>query len=456
MRERIRGELLEQGDDQYEDARRVWNGMVDKRPLLIARCRDSGDVVAALAIAQDENLEVSVRGGGHSIVGHCVTDGGLMIDLSQMNGVRIDAEKRRALVGGGALWADIDRESQQVGLGVTGGIVSHTGVGGLTLGGGYGWLARRHGLSCDNILSAEVVTAAGEALTVSSSENEDLLWGLRGGGGNFGVVTSFEFQLHEFDGQCFSVDLFYSADDGPDVLRGFRDFAADAPEEVTTIASIGAARSWPFLPPEWHGQPVVIVSLVYLGTEHEGARIAKPLREMAHPVSEVVQAMDYLALQAEVDASQEYGRRRYWKSHFVRELPDEALDTFLAEGLAAAQASPLVGGEFVSLGGAISRVGENDTAFGHRDTAFDFLSLASWDDPAEDERQMSIARRFGDAMAPFGDGVYVNGLTDEGEDRVRSAYGPQKYERLVALKDKYDPENVFHLNQNVSPSKVGA
>jgi FAD/FMN-containing dehydrogenase len=456
MDRRFRGELLEPSHPGYEEARRAWNAMVDNRPALIVKCRDTQDVAAALAVARDRGLEVSVRGGGHSIVGHSVTDGGVMIDLSPLNDVRIEPESRRARVGGGAVWADVDRAAQEVGLAVTGGLVSHTGVGGLSLGGGYGWLARRHGLSCDNLVCAEVVTASGDVLTASDDENDDLLWGLRGGGGNFGVVTKFEFQLHEFDGRCQSVDVFYAAENGSRALRAFRDFVADAPLEATAIAHVGTARSLPFLPDEWHGQPLVILSVVFLGGDDEGLRVAAPLRQAATPVAEVVEPMDYLALQAQVDASQEHGLRRYWKSHFISELPDSAVDAFLEAGLAAAQASPVVGAELVSLGGAISQVGEHDTAFGHRATAFDFLATAGWVDPGEDDFQMTTARRVGEAMAPYGDGAYVNGLTNEGEDRVRWAYGPEKYDRLVALKDKYDPSNVFHLNQNVRPSNGAA
>ena len=448
----FRGQLLGPADPTYDAVRQVWNAMIDKRPAVIARCTGTPDVVSALRFARAHGLEISVRGGGHSIVGHSVTDGGLMIDLSSMAGVKVDPDTRTATVQGGALWSGFDHEAQRFGLATTGGVISHTGVGGLTLGGGYGWLARRAGLACDNLIAAEVVTADGAILQASSETNPDLFWGLRGGGGNFGIVTRFEFRLHELKSQAVSADIVYPADEGLAMLRIFRDFAAEAPVEMTCVAWIGAARSWPFLSASWHGRPVVILAFAFLGDTDTALRFGAPLRGPKQ-IAEAIEEVDYVTLQGMGDASHAKGiARRYWKSHFIRELPDAALETFLTQGLAVAEESKLCGAELVQLGGAIGRVGEGDSAFSHRDVAFDFIATVGWERPEEDGQHMASARKLGDAMAPYAIGVYANNLGNEGQARVQAAYGPAKYERLAALKRKYDPDNIFHLNQNITPA----
>lgn len=451
LRESFRGELLRSVDPGYEAARHVWNGTVDRHPTLIARCTGTADVVAAVRFARAEGLAIAVRGGGHSVAGHGTVEGGIVIDLSPMGAVRVDPTARRAWVQGGAQLGQLDHETALHGLATTAGTVSHTGVGGLTLGGGYGYLARRHGLACDNVVSAEVVTANGDVLIASEAENSDLLWGLRGGGGNFGIVTSFEFQLHPALPTAATGDLFFDLADGPAVLRAVSDLADEMPPEMLLDAAATEVRA------EWEmteletGRPVVVVSWVFLGDPEVGRRAAAPLYAAAKAILESTETLSYPKLQRLADASQRQGMRRYWKGGFVWELSDEAIETFLdrrgdAEG-------PLLGsGEIFSLGGAIARVGEDETAFSGRTARFDFLSLSSWEDPAEDEARLASARGYADRMARHLRGeAYVNSLADEGADRVRQAYGAAKYERLVVLKRKYDPDNLFHLNQNIRP-----
>jgi len=452
LRESFRGELIRPGDTPYEEARRVWNGCVDRRPAVVARCSGTADVVAAVRFARRHALEIAVRGGGHAVAGHGTVDYGMVIDLAPMRGVRVDPDARRAWVQGGAVLGQLDHETALHGLATTAGTVSHTGVGGLTLGGGYGYLARRHALACDNLVSAEVVTADGELLPASEERNDDLFWGLRGGGGNFGIVTSFEFRLHPAPPMVATGDLFFDVDQAMPALRAFASFALDMPEEMTASAAVVSVRE------EWGmkeletGAPIFAISWVYLGSPEEGRRIAEPLYAAAKPRVESAESMSYLQLQGLADASQRHGMRRYWKGSFATALSDAALEAFLARGTGRDDAPPLWGGELFSVGGAIARVGEDDTAYSGRDAIFDFISLSSWDDPAEDEVRLAGARHYWETMTPFtSPRAYINSLEDEGTARVRDAYGASKYERLVALKRKYDPLNVFHLNQNIRP-----
>ena len=450
LREAFRGDLIRPGDEAYEEARRVWNAVFDRRPAIVARCSGTADVVAAVRFARAQGLEISVRGGGHSVAGHGTVNNGLVIDLSPMRGVRVDPDARRAWVQGGALLGQLDHETALHGLAVTAGAVSHTGVGGLTLGGGYGYLARTHGLACDNLASAEVVTPAGEVLTTSESRDPDLFWGLRGGGGNFGIVTGFEFRLHPAAAIVGFGDLFFDPADGLDPLRAFRDFATEMPEAMTiTAAALAVRKEWEMKELEV-GAPVVIVSWVYLGSQDDGRRIAAPLYAAGRPRLEVAEEMPYLRLQRYSDVSARHGLRRYWKGSFATHLSDAGLEAFIACGTRPGDPAPLWGGELISLGGAISTVGEDDTAYSGRDAVFDFLSLSTWEDPAEDDARLAGARHYWETMTPFtSPRAYVNSLEDEGTASVRDAYGASKYDRLVALKRKYDPENVFHLNQNI-------
>jgi FAD/FMN-containing dehydrogenase len=457
LRAQFRGTLIAPDGPAYEGARRLWNGMVDKRPALIAQPVGAADVAGALRLARRLGLEVAVRGGGHSPVGTSMSHGGLTIDMSLMRAVRVDPEARRAWVQGGCLWSDVDRETLAYGLATTGGTVSHTGVAGLTLGGGEGYLGRLHGMSVDNVASADVVTAEGELLVASEKRDPELFWAVRGCGSNFGVVTNLEFTLHPVATTVFAGDLFFDGDDGMAVLRAFRDLAAGAPDALSLAAGVGTAKEAPFLPPEIVGRTIVAVSFAYFGDPEEGTRLARPLREAARPLAELIGPKAYLELQAESDEGNRPGDRYYWKGDFIWDLPDAAIEVLLARGSPDGRL-PLCSAGLFALGGAVARVPEHAMAYSHRDAAFDFLVSAHWEDPAEDEARMHDARRMYAAMRPFGGrGVYVNNLSfDDPAERVREAYGPEKYDRLVALKDRYDPDNVFRLSHNIPPSGVSS
>jgi FAD/FMN-containing dehydrogenase len=453
LRSNLGGPLIAPDDSGYDAARSSWNVMVDKRPALIAQCLDTMDVRTAIAFARREGLELGVTCGRHSVVGQGIPDGGLLIDLRRMNDVRVDPEQRLVRVGGGALLGDLDRASLEHGLATTAGNVSHTGVGGLTLGGGVGWLARQFGLACDNVVAYEIVTATGEVLTASEAQNPDLYWGLRGGGGNFGVVTEFTFRLHPIDNRALLVDFFYPEDAGPVVLRAFRELAATAPPQANPTAWAGTAPDWPFLPPELHGTRLVNVGFVWVGDPEKGRKLIPALREIATPVAEVIEESTYLELQASADEAMRPGLRRYWKGHYLRELSDEAIDAFLGCGGPVGEGERPAKGSLLAYGGAIGQVGIGDTAFSHRDAAIEFITTEGWEDPAEDDARIAAPRRFAFAMEPFASGVYVNSLADEAEGGgVRAAYYAATLERLTALKDRYDPDNVFHLNHNIPPS----
>ena len=432
--------------------------MVDRRPAVITQPMSADDVAAAVRFARDSDLEISVRCGGHSVVGHGVADGGLMIDLSRMRAVRVDPEGRRAWVQGGAELGDLDRATQQFGLATTAGNVSHTGVGGLTLGGGMGWLARECGLACDNVEAFELVTADGERLRATNAQNADLFWGLRGGGGNFGVVTEFEFRLHQVGMQALIADFVFDADDGHAIMRGWRELLHDAPRLATPTAWVGTSREWAFLGPEYWNRPVVIVGYVWVGDPEEGERLVPQFRSLGHPIGESVTRMSYLDLQTSEDVRQRQPMRRYWKGHYLNELGDAAITAYLSRGASDGNGrrSELPAGGFQAYGGAIAEVGPMDTAFSHRDALVEFVTVAHWSDPAEDEAQIVGPRAFASAIEPFACGVYVNDLADEGESGVRRAYRSSSLERLEVLKAKYDPDNVFHLNHNIRPRVTAA
>jgi FAD/FMN-containing dehydrogenase len=457
LRAQFRGTLIAPDGPTYEGARRLWNGMVDKRPALIAQPAGAADVAAALRLARRLGLEVAVRGGGHNPTGTSMIHGGLTIDLSLMRAVRVDPEARRAWVHGGCLWSDVDRETLAYGLATTGGTVSHTGVAGLTLGGGEGYLGRLFGMSVDNVVSADVVTADGELLVASEERNPDLFWALRGSGANFGVVTSLEFQLHPIDSTVHTGDLFFDADDGMAVWRAFRDVAAEAPDALSLAAGVGTAKEAPFLPTEIVGRTIVAVSYAYFGDPAEGARLTRPLHQAAQPLAELVGPKPYLELQSESDEGNRPGDRYYWKGDYLWDLPDAAIEVLLARG-SPDGSLPLCSAGLFALGGAVARVPEHDMAYSHRDAAFDFLVSAHWEDPGEDEQRMHDARRLYAAMRPFGGrGVYVNNISfDDPAERVREAYGAEKYDRLVTLKDRHDPDNVFRLSHNIPPSRVSS
>ena len=433
-------------DEEFDDHREVWNAVVDRRPALIARCSSAADVAAAIHHARAAGLEIGVKCGGHSVRGLSVPDGGLMIDLTPMGAVRVDPSTERAVVGGGALLRYLDQATQVHGLATTAGNVSHTGVGGLTLGGGMGWLARQFGLACDNVEAYTVVTADGETLRATASDHPDLYWGLRGGGGNFGVVTEFEFRLHPVAGDALVAELTFDVADARAPMRRWRDLLPDAPRPATLTADAATIA----------GRPAVVIGFVWVGDPNDGMRYLKTMRAIGNPSAESVQPMRYLDLQSIGDDNHHHGRRRYSTGHYLGELPDAAIDAFLTRGIAADDESGVdwsriaVGG-LQAYGGAIGEVSNDDSAFSHRDSLVEFFGAQAWDDPAEDEERMASARAFGAAIAPFSSGVYVNVLFETGSEGVRRAYGDTKLAKLAELKRRYDPENVFHLNQNIAP-----
>jgi FAD/FMN-containing dehydrogenase len=453
LRRRFQGQVLLPGQDGYHQARRVWNAMVDRHPAVIARCASPADVAAAVGFARAHGLEVGVRCGGHSVLGLSVPEGGLMVDLSPLRSVRVDPERRRAWVGGGALLGNLDRATQPYGLATTAGNVSHTGVGGLTLGGGMGWLARRHGLACDNVTRFQLVTADGELLQASGQEHPDLYWGLRGGGGNFGVVTEFEFTLHPVGTAALLVDLFYRPEDAPAALRRWRELLAEAPREATLTAWVGTTGPWSFLPAALWERPLASVGYVWVGHPDQGRKLLAALRDGTSPVAERVQQLSYLELQTMDDQAHRPGLlRRYWKGHYLRDLGDGAIAAFLSRGDDGGSDPVLLpSGSLPSYGGAVAAVGDPETAFGHRDALVEFVAVAAWTDPAQDQPRMAAARRYGAVVEPFASGVYVNDLTDEGKAGIWRAYGPDTLARLAALKGRYDPGNLFHLNHNIRP-----
>jgi FAD/FMN-containing dehydrogenase len=444
------GELIAPGDPRYESARRVWNGMIDRRPALIARCAGEDDVVAALRRARERGLPVAVRGGGHNVAGNAVCDDGIVIDLSAQKGVRVDADGRTARVRPGVLLGEFDRATQAFGLGTPTGNVSMTGIAGLTLGGGLGWIARKHGPTCDNLVAAELVTAGGERVRASAAENPDLLWGLRGGGGNFGVVTAFEYRLHPVGPEVIAGAMVHSFADAPEVFRFFAELASEAPDELSVIASTFRAPPGLPVPPEVHGELVTVLALCYAGDPAAGERALRPLRSFGRPLADLIAPMPYTTLQSSSDASYPNGLQNYWKSHFIDEITDGAIDTIMEH--APRMRSPLSSFYFQHLGGAIARPGDGGAAFSHRHAAFDFTILTVSRDAAESAENMAWAREFFAAMQPHATGVYVNNLGTEGADRVKAAYAPATYERLVALKRAYDPDNVFRVNQNIAPA----
>jgi len=441
FRAKISGQVLGPGDDGYDRARTVWNAMVDRRPRLIVRCADTGDVVTAIRHATENDLEIGVRCGGHGVLGPAVSEDGLMIDLTPMSAVRVDPHRRRAWVQGGALLGALDRAAQVHALATTAGNVSHTGVGGLTLGGGMGWLARQYGLSCDNVVSFEVVTAAGSIVRASAAENPDLFWGLRGGGGNFGVVTEFEFQLHPVDGRTLLADFWFALEDALEVFRAWRELNSTAPRRATFTAFVG----------DVDGRPLASVGFVWVGDPDEGRRLLPSFRTLGRPVAERVEEPSYLDLQRMDDSVEGHAFRRYWKGHYFRSLPDDAIEAFLLRGTPDGKGEWLPGASLQAYGGAIADVPDADTAFSHRSTLFEFVAAARWSEPAEDGQRMDLARRYAASLQPFASGAYVNVLTDEGQAGVQRAYPPDKMARLVALKDIWDPGNVFHLNHNIRP-----
>lgn len=438
---RFHGELLRPDSDGYESARKVWNGMIDRRPACIARCRSVEDVQNAIRFARDNNLPIAVRGGGHNAAGLGVCDGGLVIDLGGMRDVLVDPAKRTARAGGGATWGDFDTATAVHGLATTGGLISSTGIGGLTLGGGLGWLMRSHGLACDNMIGAEVVTADGQIVHASATENADLFWGLRGGGGNFGIVTTFEFALHPVT-TIFGGMLLYPLTRAREVLRLYRAVTQSAPDALTVFAAMLHAPD---------GTPVIGLPICYNGSPEDGEQAIKAIRDFGAPMAGEVGPMPYTALQTMLDGGFPSGLQVHWRSEFVTSIPDTLIDA--AVSAFEKVPSPLSAILFEHFGGAVSRVSRDATAFDQRDSDYNLVIVSRWADPAEADPNVAWARSTSDAAKPFTTGrVYVNYIgAGEAPDRVRAAFGADKFARLAAIKQKYDPKNVFRMNQNIPP-----
>ena len=443
------GELIAPGDAGYDEHRKVWNGSIDRSPGVIARCSGVEDVIAAVGFARDRGLEVAVRSGGHSFPGNSVCDGGMVIDLRGMSEIRVDPEARTATAGAGVLWGELDAATQEHGLATVGGIVTHTGVAGLTLGGGIGWLQRKHGLTIDNLISVELVTAEGEVVRASEEENAELFWGLRGGGGNFGIVTQFEFRLHPVGPTVYAGPVFWPLEKGQELLRFYREWIADIPDELMTIVVQRKAPPLDFVPTELHGELVISVACCYAGPVEDGEQAVRPLKEFDSPVLDLCEPKPYVEHQSMFDRSYPHDWWYYMRACDVDELSDEVIE--IAVEHAGRIQSPLTAFPIWQLGGAVARVPDEATAFNGRSAGhtFNITSVTDSSDGFDAEREW--VRAFWSALEPHHAGVYVNFLMDEGEDRIRTAYGADKYDRLQKLKREYDPDNFFHRNQNIPP-----
>jgi FAD/FMN-containing dehydrogenase len=444
------GRLMTPESPGYEDARRVFNAMIDRRPAVIAQCSGVSDVMAALKLARDSGLEVSVRGGGHSVSGHAVCDGGVVVDVSPMKGVWVDPEARTAHAQAGLTWGELDRETQAFGLAVTGGRVPDTGVAGLTLGGGSGWIERKYGFTVDSLLSVDLVTADGRFVKASADENAELFWALRGGGGNFGVVTSFEFALHEVGPIVFGGMMLFPIDAAVDLMKAYRAFMVDAPSEICGCCAILCAPPEEFVPEEVRGRPVFGLIVCYVGPVEAGERAFAPLREWG-PALDMTQPMPYTVVQQLIAPGNPPGMEHYWKAGFLKELTDDAIDTFVSHSVDVC--SPLTANLMLPLGGAVARVAEHATPLPYRDAGWNYHVLSQWADPADRERNIEWTRAFDRAMAGHAEaGVYVNFGSELGQSVIEASFGPEGYARLVAVKDEYDPDNVFRNNTNIPPS----
>jgi FAD/FMN-containing dehydrogenase len=454
LAETFAGELILPGDPGYDQARTVFNAMIDRRPAAIARCSSSADVAAAVRFARDNELPVAVRSGGHSVAGLSVCEGGIVIDLGGLKQIEVDPAAKTARAGGGMLWGEFDAATQAHGLHTPGGRVTTTGIGGFTTGGGYGWTSSRYGLACDNLLSAEVVLADGSIVRAGEHEHDDLFWGIRGGGGNFGIVTEFELRLHELGPIVLAGLALWPLDRAPEVLRGWRDCMDAAPDELSSAAVVLTAPPEEFVPEHLRGRIALGMAVLYVGDVERGASVVQPLKDLK-PDLDHIEPMPYTAFQAMLDPFAPKGMRGYWRGEYMGELPDQAIDTFLERGPAVtAEAAPLSQMVIFRIGQSVTAVADDATAFSHRDANYIFHPISVWSDPADDERVIAANRAFADEMRPHSTGgAYLN-FTPE-PDRVRDAYGPEKYRRLVALKDRYDPDNVFRLNQNIEPSRPG-
>ncbi|GAA2963899.1 FAD-binding oxidoreductase [Streptomyces enissocaesilis] len=448
LRERVRGAVITPEDEGYDEARTVYNAMIDRRPAAVVRCANAGDAMAAVDFARENELDLAVRGGGHSVPGFGTCDGGVVADLSRMRGVRVDPARRTARAEGGATWGDFNAAAHAFGLATTGGIISTTGVGGLTLGGGIGHLARGLGLSCDNLVSADVVTADGRLLVVSEKEHDDLFWALRGGGGNFGAVTSFEFRLAPV-GDIYGGPILYELEDAATVLRGFRELIAEAPEELGVFPAFQIAPPLPFIPENRHGDTFILLVTCWAGPLDEGERALQPFHDLAPVVAEHVGPLPYPALNSAFDALVPPGLQHYWKANFVTELSDAAIEAHLEHGPRVPAVNSTV--HIYPVNGACHRVAPDETAFAYRDASFATVVAGMWPDPADNEANTAWVRDYYRATAPHSEeGGYVNFMAGDDQGRIRANYRGN-YDRLVEVKKAYDPGNLFHLNQNITP-----
>ena len=445
------GELIEPATPGYDEARAVFNGMIDRRPAVIARCHAASDVVAAVKLARAQELALSVYGGGHGVTGAAVVEAGITVDLRGMKGIVVDVEAKTARVEAGCTWGEVDAATQEQALAVTGGRVSGTGVAGLTLGSGSGWLERSFGFVCDNLLAADVVTADGREVRASADENPELFWGLRGGGGNFGIVTAFHLQLHDLGPMVLGGMLMYPAATGPDLVRFYRDFMEKAPDEIGTGLAFICAPPEEFVPEPVRGQPVIGIVVCCTGPVDAAERALAPLREFGPPAIDMVAPMPYVAVQQLLDPPNPKGMRNYWTADFYDELPDDAVDVLVAR--ATEPVSSMTQIILVPGGGAVARVDDDATAFGQRRSRWNIHFLSMWPDASDDARNIAYTRELSGALKPWAAGeVYLNFIGDEGPERVRSAFGAEKFARLQAIKDQWDPMNVFCHNQNIPPS----
>lgn len=449
LRPSFRGDLIRPGDPGYEEQRRVWNGSIDRRPALIARCTGVADVIAAVRFAREHGHLVAVRSGGHSFPGLSTCDGGVLIDLAPMRGIRVDPVARTVRAQAGVLLGELDRETQAFGLAVPSGIVTHTGMAGLTLGGGIGWIMRKHGLSIDQLISVDLITAEGEFVKASERENADLFWGVRGGGGNFGIVTEFEFHAVPLGPRVMAGPVFWAMEDAPNVMRFYRDWIAGAPDDLMTIVVQRRAPALPAVPPDLVGRQVIAVVTCYAGPVEEGERVLRPLKSFGSPVLDLCMPKPYLAHQSMFDPSFRRGCWYYVRSCDVGGLDDGVIDAMAEYGRRIA--SPITSIALWQMGGAVARVGDDDTAFHGRTAGFTFNINGNSETGEGFEAERQWARDYWTALEPYHTSVYVNFLMEEGEERVKQAYGAPKYERLKTLKRKYDPANFFRMNQNIRP-----
>ncbi len=449
FRKLVAGNVILPGETDYDESRAIWNGMFDKKPALIVRCTSTEDISQSVLFARKNQLQIAVKGGGHNSAGNAVCDDGIVIDLSLMQDVQVNAGTQTARVEGGCLLGKVDELTQEHGLAVSAGIISHTGAGGLTLGGGFGWISRKYGLTIDNLLSVELVTAEGKVVTASATENEDLFWAVRGGGGNFGIVSSFEFQAANIGTEVYTGPLVKRFEDAADYFRFYRDYVRTMPDEMTIWSVLRYAPPLPFIPEEYHGKMVLLIPFVWLGDQAEGEKLLQPIRDKGETIGDGSGMKPWTGWQAAFDGLVEHGARNYWKSHHLKNLSDECIEAILSS------AARLPHGEsevFIPhMEGAPSRIDPVSTAFPHRNTPFLLNIHTRWRDAADDDRCILWAKEFHDATRPFSQGVYVNFLSEEGNSRVKEAYTDEVWSRLVECKRKWDPENVFRMNQNIAP-----